>query len=101
MLTNSTTWERFSRKNITYLRIIKNDNSNPFQDGYLKNIYYFLCNSKQNTWDYLYANFWKNSKQMPRCTNARNAFSNDIDEDDDSSTSDDKSDVIKTDNSNQ
>jgi hypothetical protein len=59
MLTNTTTWERFSRKNITYLRIIKNDTYNPFQQGYLRNVYLFLCSAKDAKWDNVYATFVK------------------------------------------
>lgn len=60
MLTNTTTWERFSRHNITYLKIIKNDSYNPFHQSYCKNIYIFLCSPKENRWENVYATFFKN-----------------------------------------
>ena len=60
MFTNTTTWERFSRKHITYLRVIKNDSYNPFHHGYLHNVYLFLCASRSTKWDNVYATFVKN-----------------------------------------
>jgi hypothetical protein len=60
MLNNTTTWEKFSRRNITYLRIIKNDKYNPFAQGYLRNIYLFLCSPKSTKWEVVYATFIRN-----------------------------------------
>ena len=43
MITNKTTWERFSRRNITYLMNLNSDSFNPFHQGYLSNVANFLC----------------------------------------------------------
>ena len=59
LLTNTTTWERFSRKNITYLKIIKNDSFNPFHSKYLKNIKEFFCYPDNMRWEVTYARFIK------------------------------------------
>lgn len=77
MLTNTTTWEKFSRKNITYLRIIKNDAYNPFQQGYLRNVYLFLCSPRDNKWDNVYATFVKN-KLKPDQFDDSNSSDNEV-----------------------
>ena len=59
IITNTTTWERFSRSNITYLRIIKNDAYNPFHSKYFKNIKQFFCYSENMRWEVTYARFIK------------------------------------------
>ncbi|CAF0913687.1 unnamed protein product [Brachionus calyciflorus] len=65
MVTNTTTWERFSRKNITYLKIFKNDSYNPFHQSYLKNIYLFLFSPRDNKWENVYAKFFKTKVNIP------------------------------------
>lgn len=57
MLTNTTTWERFSRKNITYLRAIKSSRANPFHEGYLRNTCRFLCSCGAASWENVYVRF--------------------------------------------
>jgi hypothetical protein len=59
MFTNTTTWERFSRNNITYLKIIKNDSFNPFHSRYLKNVKDFFCYPDNMRWEVTYARFIK------------------------------------------
>ncbi len=54
MLTNTTTWEKFARRNITYLRSIKDDSANPFHESYLKNIVQFCCYCKSIEWESIY-----------------------------------------------
>lgn len=61
MITNTTTWEKFSRKNITYLKIFKNESYNPFHQSYFKNIYIFLFGPRDHTWENVYAAFFKNN----------------------------------------
>lgn len=92
MLTNTTTWERFSRKNITYLRIIKNDSYNPFQLGYLRNIYVFLCSSRSTKWDNVYATFVKNKLRPDQLVR------DDDDEDEDDTAGSDNEVEIKLEN---
>lgn len=81
MLTNTTTWERFSRKNITYLRIIKNDSYNPFQLGYLRNIYSFLCSPRSTKWDNVYATFVKNKLRPDQLVREPGVVGDDDDDD--------------------
>lgn len=57
MLTNTTTWERFSRRNITYLRIFKNESFNPFHSSYLYNTFQFLCSCHNIRWENIYSKF--------------------------------------------
>lgn len=54
MITNTTTWEKFSRRNITYLRSIKDDSLNPFHENYCKNILQFCCYCKNIEWENVY-----------------------------------------------
>ncbi len=75
MLTNTTTWEKFSRRNITYLRIIKNDSYNPFHYGYCKNIYLFLCSPKSNKWESIYAHYIKTKHVKPFQDDENNSVS--------------------------
>lgn len=56
MLNNTTTWEKFSRRNITYLRSVKN-NYNPFHESYCKNITQFCCQCKSIEWENIYVKF--------------------------------------------
>jgi len=56
MLNNTTTWEKFSRRNITYLRTI-NDNYNPFHESYCKNIAQFCCQCRTIEWENIYVKF--------------------------------------------
>lgn len=72
MITNTTTWEKFSRKNITYLRIFKNDSYNPFHQSYIKNIYLFLFGPRDNTWESVYAAFFKTKVKESSTTNSEN-----------------------------
>lgn len=88
MLTNTTTWERFSRKNITYLRIIKNDSYNPFQLGYLRNIYSFLCSPRSTKWDNVYATFVKNKLRPDQLVREPGVMGDDDDETDVAGSSD-------------
>ncbi len=57
MITNTTTWEKFSRKNITYLRSIKDNSINPFNEGYCKNILLFFCYCDDVKWENAYVKF--------------------------------------------
>lgn len=57
MLNNTTTWEQFSRRNITYLRNIKNSHANPFHESYLKNIFQFFCYFNTVKWENVYVKF--------------------------------------------
>lgn len=57
MITNTTTWEKFSRRNITYLRSIKDDTLNPFHESYCKNIFQFCCKCKSIEWENVYVKF--------------------------------------------
>lgn len=44
MFNNTTTWERFSRKNITYLKIINDEKLNPFYENCCRNVaHFFQC----------------------------------------------------------
>lgn len=54
MLTNTTTWEKFSRRNITYLRSIKDESINPFHESYLRNILQFCCYCNNVEWENIY-----------------------------------------------
>lgn len=58
MVTNTTTWEKFSRRNITYLRTIKDD-YNPFHEGYCKNVARFCCQCTTIKWEQVYVQFTK------------------------------------------
>lgn len=57
MLTNTTTWEKFSRRNITYLRTIKDETLNPFHESYCKNISQFCCNFRTIEWESIYLRY--------------------------------------------
>ena len=50
MLTAQTTWEFMSRPRISYLKHFPED-ENPFDLGYIKNMYGFLCYCKPRTWE--------------------------------------------------
>lgn len=52
MLTAQTTWEFMSRSRISYLKYFPDD-ENPFDQGYFKNTYIFLCYCKPRTWEKL------------------------------------------------
>ncbi|RNA23020.1 putative palmitoyltransferase ZDHHC12 [Brachionus plicatilis] len=69
MITNTTTWEKFSRKNITYLKILKNESNNPFHQSYLKNVYLFLFGPRDNTWENVYAAFFKSNLKESNMSN--------------------------------
>lgn len=53
MITNQTTWESVSRSRISYLKKLSED-SNPFHQGYLYNIYTFCCKCQPNKWRAVY-----------------------------------------------
>jgi len=58
MATNKTTWEKASRKRITYLQVFGDDESyNPFHEGYCRNILMFLCYFKEVKWEVTYKKF--------------------------------------------
>jgi hypothetical protein len=57
MFTNTTTWEQFSRRNITYLRSIKDNKANPFHESYLKNVFQFFCYFNTVHWENVYVKF--------------------------------------------
>jgi hypothetical protein len=61
MITNTTTWEKFSRHNITYFRALKDSSINPYHLSYLKNVFQFCCINREETWENVYADFIKNS----------------------------------------
>ncbi|CAH1785800.1 unnamed protein product [Owenia fusiformis] len=65
MGTNITTWEMVSRRRITYLKYLDED-FNPFHEGYIKNILYFLCVCNERNWEIVYRKNVKmeNSYQM-------------------------------------
>lgn len=54
VLSGLTTWEASSRERITYLKYL-DDDYNPFDEGCLKNIYYFMCSRSVRKWESLYA----------------------------------------------
>lgn len=54
MFSGLTTWEAASRERITYLKYL-DDDYNPFDEGCFKNIYYFMCVRKIQSWENLYA----------------------------------------------
>jgi hypothetical protein len=64
MFTNTTTWERFSRRNITYLRNLSEPKSNPFNESYLRNVIDFLCYCNEKRWDDKYAIYMKNKERV-------------------------------------
>lgn len=71
MITNTTTWEKFSRRNITYLRTIKDETLNPFHESYCKNISQFCCNFKTIEWESIYLRYSQSCggvSQQPRTT---------------------------------
>ena len=74
MITNTTTWEKFSRRNITYLRSIKDDTTNPFHESYLKNIAQFCCYFRTVEWENVYVKF-TNSKLNKSPTHQENQTS--------------------------
>ncbi|KAK3607132.1 hypothetical protein CHS0354_036074 [Potamilus streckersoni] len=53
MLNGLTTWESVSREKITYLKYL-DDNYNPFDEGYIRNVYYFLCFLNVRRWETIY-----------------------------------------------
>jgi hypothetical protein len=58
MLTNTTTWERIARHKITYLNSLDDPISNPFNEGYLKNMSrFFLCYLNGVKWNLIYNHF--------------------------------------------
>ena len=67
IFTNTTTWERFSRKNITYLRKIKDSSLNPFHESYLKNIALFFCKCSTIKWESVYLKFLEKMMTSPSC----------------------------------
>lgn len=62
LINNTTTWEQFSRRNITYLRSIKDAKLNPFHESYFRNILQFFCLCKPVKWETVYTRF-KNRNQ--------------------------------------
>ena len=52
-LVNETTWEMVSRMRISYLKDLDIE-ENPFNRGYIKNVYYFLCNKNVRRWETFY-----------------------------------------------
>ncbi|KAH3791383.1 hypothetical protein DPMN_144868 [Dreissena polymorpha] len=54
MINGQTTWEASSRERITYLKYLENE-FNPFDEGCLSNIYYFMCFHKVRRWEQVYA----------------------------------------------
>lgn len=70
MLTNTTTWEKFSRRNITYLRSIKDDTINPFHESYCKNIFQFCCQCRTIEWEKIYVQF---SNSTRNCAGSANS----------------------------
>lgn len=57
MIHNTTTWELFSRRNITYLRTIKDTKVNPFHESYFRNIVLFFCACRTVKWENVYTRF--------------------------------------------
>ena len=53
MCTNQTTWECVSRDRISYLKKVDYE-VNPFHEGYVKNMFRFLCSFTARKWDILY-----------------------------------------------
>lgn len=53
MIQGLTTWEVASREKITYLKHL-DDDFNPFDEGCIRNIYYFLTNVKVKRWEVTY-----------------------------------------------
>lgn len=72
MVTNTTTWEKFSRRNITYLRTIKDENLNPFHENYCKNIMLFCCQCSTVDWQNVYLRVIKSTQV---CTGVSNDVS--------------------------
>ena len=82
MLNNTTTWERFSRKNITYLKIINDEKLNPFYENCCRNItHFFQCNfcassdgdvpteatsEDENRWERIYLKYIKKQKVISK-----------------------------------
>ena len=77
MFNNTTTWERFSRKNITYLKIINDEKLNPFYENCCRNIaHFFQCNfctasshvgseatsEDESRWESIYLKYLKKKK---------------------------------------
>ncbi|XP_076093570.1 palmitoyltransferase ZDHHC12-B-like [Mytilus galloprovincialis] len=66
MIKGMTTWEMVSRERITYLKYFDYD-FNPFDEGCIKNIYYFLTSDKVKRWEVTYekkANIGKRKKNI-------------------------------------
>lgn len=66
MVKGATTWEVVSRERITYLKYLDYD-FNPFDEGCLRNIFYFLTNCKTKRWEVAYekkANMGKRKKNI-------------------------------------
>ena len=67
MLYNTTTWERFSRKNITYLKVINDEKINPFYENYCRNVAnFFSCGftskssaNDERKWENVYIKYMK------------------------------------------
>lgn len=78
MITNTTTWEKFSRRNITYLRTIKDDNLNPFHESYLKNILQFCCHCKTVDWENIYIRFTTSTKNCTGSASVRHHSTREI-----------------------
>ena len=58
IITNQTTWEKASRKRITYFQVFGDEEKyNPFNEGYLKNVSLFLCYFKEIKWEIPYKQF--------------------------------------------
>ena len=45
-----TTWEHMAHSKISYLKIFK-EGVNPFHEGYLKNVFQFLCHCRLRKWE--------------------------------------------------
>ena len=75
MFTNTTTWEQFSRRNITYLRTIRDSKVNPFHESYFNNILQFFCYFKTIKWESVYTKF-KNRNSDPNETSCESESEN-------------------------
>ena len=45
-----TTWEHMAHSRISYLKIFK-EGVNPFHEGYLRNVFQFLCHCRLRKWE--------------------------------------------------
>jgi hypothetical protein len=75
MFTNTTTWEQFSRRNITYLRSIKDNQANPFHESYLKNVFQFFCYFNTVHWENVYVKY-KNKNVSIQETDVESDYEN-------------------------